>query len=84
MFWDVFLDVPVLGFILDSGGFAQDKTGLFGAVWIENRDGRFGNRKAVFGIAAVFSFCALVSFLAVPVIFLLAKDTAGTVSGGSA
>jgi len=38
----------------------------------------------VFGIAAVFSFCALVSFLAVPVIFLLAKSPASTVSGESA
>ena len=34
------------------------------------------------GFAAIFSFCALVSFLAVPVILLLAKDTARTEHGG--
>jgi hypothetical protein len=31
-----FSDIPVLGFIGNSGDFAQGKTGLFGAVWIED------------------------------------------------
>ena len=38
VFGGVFPDVPVLGFIGDSGGFAQGKTGLFGDVWIEDRE----------------------------------------------
>ena len=31
----VFPEVTVLGVIGDSGGFTLDKTGQFGAVWIE-------------------------------------------------
>ena len=38
----------------------------------------------LFGIAAVFFMCAAVSIGAVPVIFLLAQTSAGTVQGGSA
>ena len=37
VFGGVFPEVPILGFIGDSGGFALEKTGLFGAVWIEDR-----------------------------------------------
>ena len=38
VFWDIFSKVAVLSFIRDSGDFAQEKTGLFGAVWIEDRE----------------------------------------------
>jgi hypothetical protein len=41
-FWGVFPDVPILGFIWDSGDFKGDKTGLFGAVWIEDREVGWG------------------------------------------
>ena len=37
VFREVFSKVPVLGAIWDSEGFTQDKTGLFGAVWIDER-----------------------------------------------
>jgi hypothetical protein len=36
VFRDVFPDIPVTGFIGDSGGFTLVKTGLFGAVWIDD------------------------------------------------
>ena len=43
VFGGIFPDVPVLGFILDSGGFTRDKTGLIGAVWVEDREEGWGN-----------------------------------------
>ena len=32
-----------MDFIGDSGGFTRDKTGLFGAVWIDDREVGWGN-----------------------------------------
>ena len=50
VFWGYFSKVPVLGIIRDSGDFARDKTGLFGAVWIEDRvDGLSKRLVGVFG-----------------------------------
>ena len=43
VFRGCFSKVPVLGFIRDSRDFAQEKTGLFGAVWIEDREFGWGN-----------------------------------------
>ncbi|MDP3396447.1 MAG: hypothetical protein Q8S57_07270, partial [Methanoregula sp.] len=51
----VFSKVPILGFIRDSGDFGQEKTGLFGAVWI-------GDREVGLGLDSFWRFNQLLSW----------------------